>query len=815
MTPADVTYARNWQRAHRFTLELLVNGGSSARYRVHGTDPLLAALRPAADQFRWVNDTYTGQNLGCVPDYAVAPWRCQSRAGRIAWVSKAAISSQITGNISWARRNGIPAEASELATSDYTGLRFLPQQPADNPNLVSVLRPDGIRWIAMDASTEPAMRPVGAALGLPRHPIDVFYNVTTPAQEVSEYNWLYDSAADGGSGACSTVTPVSCLTPLRPATGWNSFIRPLQVTIMLGSVLQNDPRPFYLRQSNLTGGRLGYPVIDGALAGYRSVFSASAPVVSNPMSADGAALHAQQMWARALAAGSVRGYVQGGVVTITGPAGTSVPVTAPDGTRVSSAGGAAYGAGVRRPALGPHHPGRARPEAGAGIDAVPGRSRDGAGHGRRRAAAALHGGHQCRGQPGAAAWRGAGRGAAGCRRRRAGAGRTGRVSEPVMQIALTEEGTYPHHFGGVSVWCDQLIRGMPDYDFRLVALVATGSEPVRWKLPGNVTSLVTVPLWGPPPPGSGPRARLGRGRGAVPVGDLIDVLLEPPDQQQDRFASVLREMFGCGQAGTLSGALASESAVQVLSDAWRDRPESAHSVPTLHDAVTVMQMIEHALRPLSHPPVRADVVHAVTNGLGALPALTAKWQYGTPMLVTEHGIYMREQFLHSRSAPYRWPVRRLFLRFLRRLCALGYHEAQMITPGNVYNKRWEEQLGADLSKVRTVYNGVDPADFPALAGEPDVPTISWAGRVDPVKDLDTLLRAFALVREQIPAARLRIFGSPRPAARPTWSTCSCWPTSWASAPAPASRAGWTRSATRMRPGRSSCCAASPRDSPTP
>jgi len=43
-----------------------------------------------------------------------------------------------------------------------------------------------------------------------------------------------------------------------------------------------------------------------------------------------------------------------------------------------------------------------------------------------------------------------------------------------MQIALTEEGTYPHHFGGVSVWCDQLIRGMPDYDFRLVALVATG-----------------------------------------------------------------------------------------------------------------------------------------------------------------------------------------------------------------------------------------------------------------------------------------------------------------------------------------------------
>ena len=42
-----------------------------------------------------------------------------------------------------------------------------------------------------------------------------------------------------------------------------------------------------------------------------------------------------------------------------------------------------------------------------------------------------------------------------------------------MDVALIGEGTYPHQFGGVSVWCDQLVRGMPDYDFLLVALVAT------------------------------------------------------------------------------------------------------------------------------------------------------------------------------------------------------------------------------------------------------------------------------------------------------------------------------------------------------
>jgi polysaccharide biosynthesis protein PelF len=362
-----------------------------------------------------------------------------------------------------------------------------------------------------------------------------------------------------------------------------------------------------------------------------------------------------------------------------------------------------------------------------------------------------------------------------------------------MKVALTGEGTYPHQFGGVSVWCDQLVRGLPQHDFTVVPLVATGNEPVRWELPGNVTSVLPIPLWGRPP--SVPwRARLARSRDDTSMlPELIDVLLSPPDQAQDRFTGLMHEMFSFAQTRNLRAVLASENAVRLLSDAWRQRwpdilPEigtrwpagltgddegQADSqgkdepgqadlkrvVPTLADAVTAMQLLEHALRPLSHPPVQADVVHVVTNGLGALPAFTAKWQYGLPMIVTEHGVYMREQYLHLRRPEFGWPVKDLYLRFLRRICTLGYHEAEVITPGNVYNRRWEAELGADESRVRTVYNGVDPAIFPVLSEEPEVPTISWAGRIDPFKDLFTLLRAFSLVVREMPQARLRIFGS--------------------------------------------------------
>ena len=229
-----------------------------------------------------------------------------------------------------------------------------------------------------------------------------------------------------------------------------------------------------------------------------------------------------------------------------------------------------------------------------------------------------------------------------------------------------------------------------------------------------------------------------------------------------------------------------------------------------------MQLLEHALRPLSHPPVRADVVHAVTNGLGALPALAAKWRYGTPMIVTEHGIYMREQYLHCAARRSAGRSRTLYLRFLRRLCTLGYHEAEVITPGNVYNKRWENELGADLSRVRTVYNGVDPADFPVAdrASPRSRRSRGWAG--------STRSRTWRRCCARSPwctgrcrEARLRMFGSPPQGREAYLERCQALAAELGLAERRPSRAGCRRSGTPTPPARSSCSAASPRASPTP
>src|ERR1700733_15291631 len=102
-----------------------------------------------------------------------------------------------------------------------------------------------------------------------------------------------------------------------------------------------------------------------------------------------------------------------------------------------------------------------------------------------------------------------------------------------MKIAMITEGTYPYGFGGVSVWCDQLVRGMPGNDFRLVAIVATETEQMVWSLPGNVSSVCTVLLWG----SASATRRAGR-RGVIPdrvLHSFLDTMHDPSPLAQRRF----------------------------------------------------------------------------------------------------------------------------------------------------------------------------------------------------------------------------------------------------------------------------------------
>ncbi|MFJ3584045.1 hypothetical protein ACIPPS_17640 [Streptomyces sp. NPDC090127] len=337
MTAADATYAATWQKSAGFTLDMVYNGGQGEQWKTEngGTDPLAARLIADRAQYRWINHTYTHPFLGCVQDNSTVPWQCaKTAAGATLWTSRSTISGQIRDNHNWAIAKGISVDRTELVTGEHSGLRTAPQQPADNPHLSGALADNGVKWIASDNSREPQQRAVGAAKTVPRHPMNVYYNVGTAAEMADEYNWIYTSRADGGSGICESNPASTCLpAPLDTATGYAGHIVPQEARTALSHVVANDPRPHYVHQSNLAEDRLLYPVLDRVLADYRGLYADNAPLV-NPRQRDvGVELERRAAWDRALAAGQVTAYRIGTAVTVKAPSGVTAPITAPEGTR--------------------------------------------------------------------------------------------------------------------------------------------------------------------------------------------------------------------------------------------------------------------------------------------------------------------------------------------------------------------------------------------------------------------------------------------------------------------------------------------------
>ncbi|MFE0359139.1 hypothetical protein ACFW2K_38435 [Streptomyces nigra] len=337
MTEQDAVRAAQWQRESGFRLDMVYNAGSGEEWKAEhgGTDALATRLLADRNQYRWINHTYTHPFLGCVQDTSTVPWSCAKNAnGSVQYMSRSEISAQIRDNHTWGVTKGLPLDRTELVTGEHSGLKNLPQQPVDNPNLAGALADNGVKWIASDNSRESAQRPVGSALTVPRYPMNVYYNTGTAEEMADEYNWIYTSQADGGSGICESNPASTCLDePLDVATGYAEHIVPQEARAALGHAISNDPRPHYVHQSNLAEDRILYPVLDKVLADHGALFADNTPLENLRQSAIGTEFKRRDAWQSALSQNRVTAYRLGSKVTVSAPSGVQIPVTVPEGTR--------------------------------------------------------------------------------------------------------------------------------------------------------------------------------------------------------------------------------------------------------------------------------------------------------------------------------------------------------------------------------------------------------------------------------------------------------------------------------------------------
>ena len=331
-------------------------------------------------------------------------------------------------------------------------------------------------------------------------------------------------------------------------------------------------------------------------------------------------------------------------------------------------------------------------------------------------------------------------------------------------VALLTEGTYPLYTGGVSVWCEQLVSGLPHIDFNVVALSGF-KAPVRCELSPNVRQVNIIPLWEALP---GHHAGIPRRAAFLEIYErLIVSMMSDTEEASEAFGLALHDLSHFALRNDLCSALAHPDNAHLVLSVWRRSTTVLHAgprtlptipAPSVADALDGCMWLSHLLRPLGSPAPECDLTHAVSNGLSVLPAIAAKSVYGTPFVLTEHGVYLRERFLSPPSEYLSHGTRSFLLRFYTQLTRTAYRLADIISPASNFNTRWQLHFGADPKKLRPVYNGIDPALFTLGDSEPAEPTVAWVGRVDPIKDLDTLIRAHAMIQHHIPAAQLRMFG---------------------------------------------------------
>jgi glycosyltransferase involved in cell wall biosynthesis len=353
-----------------------------------------------------------------------------------------------------------------------------------------------------------------------------------------------------------------------------------------------------------------------------------------------------------------------------------------------------------------------------------------------------------------------------------------------LKVLLITESGYPYRVGGVSTWCENLVRGLVGVEFRVLALIGEPDATPIYPIPKSVAEVIPVPLWGTREalehrPDLGVRD-LWRARRAdyddvvtrhlaPEIGALVASLFaeEPDPVQVAEHIGALHRFFLTSDFDSSMRTEAVWSAF--LSAAKGSYPAAARragyeQAPLgLSDVVTGLHWLYHWLLPIAHSLPDVDIVHTTMAGACTLPAVAMKLENGCGFVFSEHGIYLRETYL--REAP---DGGSLFLKlfkigFARRMTEVSYVLADEVTSCCDYNKRWGARTGATPERVSTVYYGLEPSSYvPSVRSDTSKPVVMWMGRIDPIKDLETLMRAAAIVRAIRPAVVFRLHGSAAP-----------------------------------------------------
>jgi glycosyltransferase involved in cell wall biosynthesis len=345
-----------------------------------------------------------------------------------------------------------------------------------------------------------------------------------------------------------------------------------------------------------------------------------------------------------------------------------------------------------------------------------------------------------------------------------------------MRIMLTTEGTYPFHQGGVSTWCDSIVKKINDVDFVLYSIIMNPFVTQKFTLPPRA-ELIKVPLWGTEEPSEHltipfSQVYLSKKNTVdsvikekfIPLfKELIDEIFSK-EKDYIRFGNVLVELHRYFESYEYKNSFKSKITWDVYKEytlKFTRSRESSMAEPNLYALIQSLGWIYRFLNILNTPIPDVHVTHSAAAAFCGIPPVLAKLKNKSPFLLTEHGVYLREQYLSLSQRDYPSFLNTFMMRLIHSVAGLSYEFADQVSPVCQYNTRWEKEFGVNPDNIKVIYNGVDKKVFTPGNGvvKNKYPTVVCVARIDPIKDIKTLLLSAAKVVKAVPDARFIVYGS--------------------------------------------------------
>ena len=347
-----------------------------------------------------------------------------------------------------------------------------------------------------------------------------------------------------------------------------------------------------------------------------------------------------------------------------------------------------------------------------------------------------------------------------------------------VDVLLLLEGTFPYVSGGVSSWVNQIIRGFPEFQFGAIFIGSRRADygEMKYALPDNLVHLECHYLHEfarddlPPAAEDGDAEAFARShalhekfRGARgTTADAIDVELAP-----------VLPLLEAGQPLDERAFLHSRLSWNFIAQSYRDRCTDPSFVDYFW-TVRIMHTPIWILLAIASRAPRARALHTVSTGYAGFLGALLRNRTRRPLILSEHGIYTKERKIDLFQSTWVRDNRGVFERrggqvayfqdlWIRFFDVLGrscYAASRHIVSLYEANRRRQIDDGAAAARTQSIPNGVDIARFAPLREQRSgvAPVLCLIGRVVPIKDVKTFIRAMRSVVTQLPAAQGWIAG---------------------------------------------------------